>query len=53
MDGHGTPVVLHAMDARPGERERIAGGVLADMPLSAHDERLVASAALEHMDADA
>ncbi len=52
MDGDGTAVVLHAMDARAGERERIAGGVLADAALPSDDERLVARAAFEHMDAD-
>ena len=32
MDGDRTPIVLHAMDAGAGERERVAGCVLGDTP---------------------
>jgi glucarate dehydratase len=53
VDRDGAAIVLHAVDARAGEREGVAGSVLADATLSADDERLVASSAFEHVDADA
>ena len=53
VDGHRTAVVLHSVDPVTGKREPLASGVLGDVARSADDERLVASAPLQHVDADA
>jgi hypothetical protein len=52
MDGDGSGLVVHAVDALAGEQERLARAVLTRLGRLADRERLVPGAAFDHMDAD-
>ena len=52
MNGDGSGLVIHAMDAFAGEPETLARAVLARVGRLADGERLVPGAAFDHVDAD-
>ena len=51
MDGDGSGLVIHAMDAFAGEPESLARAILARLGGLPDGERLVPGAAFDHMDA--
>lgn len=53
MDGDGSGLVVHAVDAVAGEPERLTRAVLTRRRRRANGERLVPGAARDHLDADA
>ena len=53
VDGHGSRLVVDAMDARGGCGERLAGTELAHEARPAHGEPLAEGAARKHVDTDA
>jgi hypothetical protein len=52
MDGDGSGLVIHAVDAIAGETERLARAVLAHQGRLADGERLVPGVAFDHVYAD-
>jgi hypothetical protein len=52
MDGDGSGLVVHAVDAIAGEPKRLARPVLTRLRRLADGERLVPGAALDHVHAD-
>jgi hypothetical protein len=52
MDGDGSGLVVHPVDALAGEPERLARAILTRLGRLADGERLVPGPALDHVDAD-
>src|SRR5947207_15127659 len=52
MNGDGSGLVIHAVDALAGDPERLARAVLTRLRRHANGERLVPGAAFDHMHAD-
>jgi hypothetical protein len=52
MDGDGSGLVIHAVDALAGKPERLARAVFPRLRRLANGERLVPGAAFDHVDTD-